>query len=110
MHVELSEYKEWVKTLWQPEFADKLNTRDLFIMSLGLPEEAGEVAGFIKKFVRDGTFDEEKLVNELGDVFYYLMMICIYFNIDPHHVVNMNVEKLESRKKRGTLRGSGDDR
>jgi NTP pyrophosphatase (non-canonical NTP hydrolase) len=103
----LTEYAEWTRKMW---LSRTLESRDFTIMSLGLPEEAGEVAGILKKFVRDGNLDQMKLKKELGDVLYYWAMICNYFGFDPEEIVVINVEKIEGRHARGTLRGSGDDR
>lgn len=91
--------------------------RDLFIMSNGLTEEAGEVVGIIKKQIRDNgsQFINEKtslnkLKKELGDVFYYLVKICNQYKIKPSEIIKINRDKIYGRIERGTLHGSGDDR
>ena len=80
-----------------------------------LAGEAGEVSEVIGKALRDdgGTFPEERLEQlkkEAGDVFWYLARICSLLNIDPNEVLQMNLDKLQSRLKRGTLHGDGNDR
>ena len=40
---------------------------ELYYLSLGLTSEAGEVAGKIKKLIRDGKLDIGNLAYELGD-------------------------------------------
>jgi len=82
---------------------------------LGLCGEAGEVAEKVKKVIRDknGIYDPEDVDNikkELGDVLWYVANIAWDFNIPLEKVAEMNIEKLQSRKDRGKLRGSGDDR
>jgi NTP pyrophosphatase (non-canonical NTP hydrolase) len=110
-------YAQWVEDMWfsgdtVPEGAptDFMELRNLFIMSMGLPGEVGEVCEKIKKYVRDGTLDKDALKKELGDALYYLNRICKFFNFEPSDVINANVEKIESRHERGTMRGSGDNR
>lgn len=84
--------------------------RNLAIMSLGLAGETGEVIEKIKKILRDGTYDEDNIIKELGDVVYYWARLCRFFGKQPSEVIAANVRKLESRKSRGVLRGSGDNR
>jgi len=85
-------------------------TRALFIMSLGLAGETGEVMEKIKKQIRDGTVDLPALKLELGDVVFYWARICKHFGFEPSEVIEANIAKLDSRRARGTRRGSGDYR
>ena len=75
---------------------------------LGLTSEAGEVAGKAKKLIRDGT--ESDLASEIGDVLWYCAMLADYLGSDLGKIMEDNLEKLQSRKKRGVLGGSGDNR
>jgi len=82
---------------------------------LGLSEEAGEVAGKIKKIIRDhdGVITGEHinaLCKELGDVLWYLAAISYEMGISLDDVAKTNLDKLHSRKKRNRLKGSGDNR
>lgn len=83
--------------------------------ALGLCGEAGEVAEKVKKVLRDknGVMDDASraaLKYELGDVYWYLARLCSELGFSSQEVVETNVEKLRSRKERGTLQGSGDNR
>ena len=83
--------------------------------TLGLVGEAGEVAEKVKKVIRDknGIFDDESkngIMKELGDVLWYLSNLCTEFNFNLDEVALKNLEKLKSRKIKGTISGSGDDR
>ena len=83
--------------------------------TLGLANEAGEVAGKIKKIFRDkkGKFTQEDLSDlkyELGDVLWYLSQVCTALDIDLADVAEANLKKLFSRKARGKLQGTGDKR
>lgn len=83
--------------------------------TLGLVNEAGEVAGKVKKIFRDkhGQISEEDrqaLKAELGDVLWYLAQICTELDLTLAEVAEANLEKLFSRLERGTIRGEGDIR
>jgi NTP pyrophosphatase (non-canonical NTP hydrolase) len=83
--------------------------------TLGLTNEAGEVAGKIKKIFRDKsgiitTDDREALKGELGDVLWYLAQVCTELEISLDDVAEHNLEKLFSRLERGKIGGDGDNR
>jgi ribosomal protein S18 acetylase RimI-like enzyme/NTP pyrophosphatase (non-canonical NTP hydrolase) len=83
--------------------------------TLGLVNEAGELAGKIKKLFRDkqGTIsvaDRAALQGELGDVLWYLTQICSVLELDLASVASGNLQKLFSRLARNQIQGSGDDR
>ena len=83
--------------------------------TLGLVGEAGEVADKVKKILRDkkGVFDKESKVAiklELGDVLWYIAQLSSELGYELEDVANTNLEKLNSRKIRGKIQGSGDDR
>jgi NTP pyrophosphatase (non-canonical NTP hydrolase) len=83
--------------------------------TLGLVNEAGEVAGKIKKIFRDkgGEISEETrsaLKAELGDVLWYIAQVCTELELSMDEVATYNIEKLYSRLERGTIRGDGDER
>jgi NTP pyrophosphatase (non-canonical NTP hydrolase) len=80
---------------------------------MGLLEEAGEVAGVFKRFLRgDYTEDQAatKLYKEIGDVMWYLSQIALDNGWKLSEIALDNIEKLESRKFRNTIMGSGDTR
>ena len=84
-------------------------------VTLGLVGEAGEVANVVKKAIRDdgGVLTEDRinhLVDELGDVMWYMARLLHHLEIPMELVLERNIEKLLSRKERGTIGGSGDDR
>lgn len=83
---------------------------ELYYLSLGLTSEAGEVAGKIKKLIRDGKLDIGNLAYELGDCFWYLARLCDAIGYEPEDVLTININKLLKRKETNTLQGSGDHR
>jgi NTP pyrophosphatase (non-canonical NTP hydrolase) len=83
--------------------------------TLGLTNEAGEVAGKIKKIFRDkggviGEAEREALKSELGDVLWYLAQVCTELDILLEDVAGYNLKKLLDRLERGKIGGSGDNR
>lgn len=92
---------------------------NLLYPALGIAEEAGEVAGKIKKFWRNhGVTDaahlteEQKnvLVKELGDVLWYAAAIATEAKVDLSFVASENLKKLYDRQERGVIKGEGDNR
>lgn len=82
---------------------------------LGLVAEAGELANKAKKIARDkdGQMDLEAVedgVAELGDIQWYVAAIATELGTKLSKVGNRNLRKLFSRKQRGVLGGSGDNR
>ncbi len=83
--------------------------------ALGLSNEAGEVLGKIKKLIRDNNCQidvtkKEEISKELGDVLWYVSNLASELNIELDYVAQENLNKLFSRKERGTIKGSGDER
>jgi NTP pyrophosphatase (non-canonical NTP hydrolase) len=83
--------------------------------ALGLVNEAGEVAGKIKKVFRDkgGEISPETrdaLAAELGDVLWYIAQVCTELGVSMDDVAESNLTKLLDRQARGKIRGDGDNR
>ena len=88
----------------------------LEFLALGMTSEAGEVAGKVKKLIRDGEdvegFEMKKLAiaSEIGDVLWYCAMMAKEVGVPLNDIMKENLKKLHGRKERGTLQGSGDER
>lgn len=83
--------------------------------ALGLAEEAGEVSGKFAKAIRDscGRINDERkkeITKELGDVCWFVAELCTLLGVSMSEVMIGNIEKLKSRRERGKIHGSGDDR
>jgi len=83
--------------------------------ALGLVNEAGEVAGKIKKVFRDkdGQINEETreaLKAELGDVLWYLAQVATELGLSLDDIAEANIDKLMDRLERGKIKGDGDNR
>ena len=80
---------------------DAVNT-DLSHAVIGLNEEAGEVAGLLKKHVyRNKTRTDEQWIDELGDVLWYLTAAAVIKGFTLEDIWQHNVEKLEARREAG---------
>lgn len=113
--MDLNEYQlKSRKTALYPNAGDNLP-----YLGLGIADESGEVAGKIKKFIRDYQMEsiadltnEQKhdLAKEIGDVLWYIAQIATETGFELNDIAEMNIEKLYSRLERNALSGSGDNR
>ena len=109
--MELNDYqRESRKTALYPEVGN-----NPIYPTLGLVGEAGEVADKVKKILRDkkGVFDKDSrdaIKFELGDVLWYISQLSSELGYELDEIANSNLQKLNSRKIRGQIQGSGDDR
>ena len=101
--------REAAKTAIYP-FKGSRSSAALSYTGLGLAGEAGEVAGKISKFIRDGELDKRKIALELGDTLWFLTACANELGYTLQDIAQMNYVKLSRRLEEGTLRGSGDTR
>ena len=89
--------------------------RAIEYLALGLASEAGEVAGKVKKIIRDrdghiGPDERIALALEIGDVLWYCARLADELKMDFDFVGEANINKLIDRQQRGQIGGSGDNR
>lgn len=69
---------------------------------LGLSGEAGETLDMIKKWIfHEKELDIDHLEKELGDVMWYVAMICNSFGFNLDEILQKNIDKLRSRYPEG---------
>ncbi|HAS81066.1 MAG: MazG nucleotide pyrophosphohydrolase [Candidatus Nomurabacteria bacterium GW2011_GWE1_32_28] len=110
--MELKEYqKKALLTAFHPE------KYKIIYPALGLGNESGEVMGKIKKWLRGDDNGEtmsedrkEAIKGELGDVLWYLAVLAHDLDLSLEDIAKYNLDKLQLRKERGTLKGDGDTR
>lgn len=82
---------------------------------VGLLSEAGELAGEVKRTLRDdaGQLTDQrrsKVLAELGDILWYVAAVADELGADLNEVAEANIAKLASRAERGVLHGEGGQR
>ena len=80
-----------------------------FDLALGLAGEAGEIANKVKKIYRDNDGEltrhaQADLMDELGDVLWYVAALATEIGYDLDDVASHNLEKLAARKSRSHQR------
>lgn len=69
---------------------------------LGLSGEVGEFNDMIKKWIfHEKDFDEVHAMKELGDIMWYVALMCDSFGWSLDEVMEMNVDKLKARYPEG---------
>lgn len=104
-----------INTYQQQASETAIYQNKLIYPTLGLVGEAGEIANKVKKILRDSSGEmqedaRQNLISELGDVLWYVAALATDLGTELSEVANKNIEKLNSRKNRGTIGGSGDNR
>ncbi len=115
LDIDLTDFAEYQYRAHVTSLNADVNGNRLVYPVLGLANEAGEVAGKVKKLFRDkgGILDDadrQALTAELGDVLWYLAEICTQCDISLADVAGENLIKLFDRVQRGAIQGSGDNR
>lgn len=103
-------FQDWTMSVAIYPGAGTGNDQELSYLALGLNGEAGEVADKIKKHLRDGKLDIGGIIYELGDVCWYVARLAESLGYELEDVLTINYSKLESRKSRDVITGSGDER
>ena len=71
---------------------------DLAHAAMGIGGEGGEVVDIIKKHIYYGKpLDNDKVLEEIGDIFWYANLIIHLLGSSFGEVFDMNVKKLEKR-------------
>lgn len=95
----INEYQKLAMTTLNP----KLNEKDILINGvMGLCGEAGEAIDIVKKHLAQGhELDREHLIDELGDIAWYLAETAQVLGITLEEVLERNINKLKKRYPEG---------
>lgn len=95
----INEYQELaIRTLNK-----ELSKKDILINGvMGLCGESGEAIDIVKKHLAHGhDLDKNHLIEELGDIAWYLAETAYSLDIDLESLLKQNVEKLKKRYPNG---------
>ena len=81
---------------------------NLYYAALGLTSEAGEVAGEVKKIIRNDKNSltngrSERILDELSDVLWYVQAMCVCIDSDLDELIEHLDFKLTDRMNHGTI-------
>jgi len=90
----------------------RMDTADAEYALKNLVGEVGELFSLLAKARRDGMkFDhQQNIKKELGDIMWSVAIIALDNGFTLQDVADANYAKLTSRRTRGVLTGSGDNR
>jgi NTP pyrophosphatase (non-canonical NTP hydrolase) len=93
-----NEYQELaMKTCGQAEFHERL-----VMAAMGLAGEVGETNDHIKKWLfHSHELDRTKIASELGDIAWYLTLMCTALGLNLETVLKENIQKLQRRYPEG---------
>jgi len=70
-----------------------------------------ELAELFKKVIRDNTeINKEIVLEKLSLIFICIFKYMVWRDWDEYQIWQMNIDKLQSRKERNVIHGSGDER
>lgn len=108
-------FDEYQKQALTTAIFNKDPLMDKTIWAMGISGEAGEVLEKWKKIVayKDGVVsdqDHKEIKKELGDVVWYVALMAHSLDMSLGEIMELNLQKLADRKKRGVQKGKGDNR
>ena len=71
--------------------------REKEYLMLGLMNEAGEVGGAYKKEIRDHVDNTDLIIDQMGEVLWYLTRLCDVYDIKVSELMINNIDKLLGR-------------
>ena len=107
---DINEYMGWISEFAIYPERETGSRNELMYLALGAASEAGESAGKVKKYYRDNVLNTADMMSEIGDVFWYLVMLCSALDVTPSTVLQANYDKLKKRSESNKISGEGDNR
>ena len=83
--------------------------REKEYLMLGLMNEAGEVGGAFKKEIRDRIDNTELIIDEMGDVLWYLTRLCDVYDVKISELMVNNMDKLFNRMTKEQIKAYHDE-
>ena len=91
----LDEYGEWAATIPKPKHPSR--EQRLAYLGLGLAGEAGEVADTLRRGMRDGRLNEDRLAYELADLLFHWVSLCAELGLQPSALIAAGRAHIEER-------------
>lgn len=93
------------------QFVDEFNLTkntddDVVHHLLSLSAETGELLGIFSKRLRGLYLSKDETLAEMSDILFHLTACCNGYGITLEELQQINMKKLEARKKNGTLVGN----
>ena len=100
--VTLAEIQDEIDRQLCRDYAGRPLKETKLMLHLGLAEEAGEVAGLMKRVLRNFPKDQERItkenfIDEMGDVLWYLTACAISHETSLEEIWEHNMKKLKER-------------
>lgn len=96
----IEHYQDWVWNTTTPKEGDNGG----WWACSGMAAEAGESLALFEKSYRKGVpVDRDTLMDELGDVLWFLVATCNMMDIDFKDVLMNNVHKINTRQAKGMV-------
>jgi NTP pyrophosphatase (non-canonical NTP hydrolase) len=74
------------------------DVEDILHATLGIGSEAGELQSSVKGWLAYGKdLDVKNIIEEMGDILWYIALMCKRLNIPMQHVAIENIAKLYAR-------------
>lgn len=67
----------------------------------GIASECGEIHGLYQKVYQGHELSKERVMDEMGDLMWFIMELCFAEGIDPQEVLEYNIDKLRKRYPEG---------
>ena len=91
----IDEYAQWAITTPRPDNGSRAER--LAYLALGLAGEAGEVADTVRRSIREGSLQEERLAYELGDLIFHWACLCSEIGQSPSALLARSRPQIEAR-------------
>ena len=83
--------------IWTRSTAVYPKDREEEYLMIGLMNEAGEVGGAYKKEIRDRVDNTDLIIDEVGDVLWYLQRLCDVYDVKISELMVNNMDTLFNR-------------
>lgn len=102
----MEDYQKWVDQLTKQDYSDLLpkiqSEGKLLHAVMGINGEGGELTDAFKKhLIYNKPLDVDNIVEELGDIIFYVTMAANALNISLEEILGRNRQKLNKRYKLG---------